>query len=261
MKNHEVVIHSEQEIEGIRQAARKTGETREKLRDLIRPGMSTLDLDRLAGNLIAQTGGSSAFLGYHGFPGQVCISINEEVVHGIGRADRIIMPGDLVSIDVGVSVDSFVGDTAFSVRVGMESGDDGTDELLKVTWQALEAGIEAAQAGAYINDISRAVEKVVTKTGFSVVRDFVGHGCGCHLHEPPEVPNFAQSTRGPRLRPGMVLAIEPMVNRGTHRVVVDRTDGWTVRTCDGEWSAHFEHMVLITKGKPEILTWPKMLLR
>ncbi len=258
-KHRQVTVHSQKEIAGIRAAARKTAEVRERLRGLIRPGVTTLDFDRLAGDLIRATGGESAFAGYHGFPGQICISLNDEVVHGVGRPGRVIAPGDIVSIDVGVRFNGFVGDTALTACAGEVAPSPLAGRLLETTWQALQAGVRAACAGAFVNDISRAVQTVAETAGFSVVRDFVGHGCGCQLHEPPEVPNYAQSKRGPRLRPGMVLAIEPMVNAGTPRVKIDNQDGWTVRTQDGSLSAHFEHMVLITKGKPEILTWPKML--
>lgn len=248
-----VVIHSEPAIAGIRRAAQATAAVLADLAAFVRPGLSTLDVDRRAAELIRRTGGESAFLGYHGFPGWICISLNDEVIHGIGRADRIIVPGDLVSMDVGVRLRGFVGDCARTVCVG--TAPTGIPAaLLQATEESLAAGVAKACAGNYVNDISAAVEAVVRRHGFSVVRDFVGHGCGRELHEPPEVPNFAQSSPGARLVPGMVLAIEPMVNTGTHRVEIDRQDRWTVRTADGGLSAHAEHMVLITRDKPEILT-------
>ncbi len=257
MRSQRYVIHTAPEVEGIRQAASDAAGVRDQLASLIRPGMTTAELDRLAGDLIRQTGGRSAFLDYRGFPGQICVSINSEVVHGIGRLDRVIAPADVVSIDVGTRRGGYVGDTATTVVAGGVEAEP-VQRLLVATRRGLEAGIAAATCGNYVNDIGRAVEAVIDKAGFSVVRDFVGHGCGCELHEPPEVPNFAQErTRGPRLRPGMVLAIEPMVNAGTHRVTID-ADGWTVRTADDQMSAHFEHMVLITTGRPEILTWRKI---
>lgn len=256
MTPRQVIIHSEREIPGIRLAAQAAARVLDELCAAVRPGMSTLELDELAGERIRATGGGSAFLGYHGFPGQICISLNEEVVHGIGRADRVILPGDLVSLDVGVRLDGFIGDNARTLCAGREPS-PGQQALLDATREGLMAGIAAAVNGNFVNDISRAVEQVVVNCGFAVVRDFVGHGCGTALHEAPEVPNFAQRQRGARLQPGMVLAIEPMVNQGTHRVNVDPGDKWTVRTADGALSAHFEHMVLITQDNAEILTWPK----
>jgi methionyl aminopeptidase len=256
MSPRQAVIHTPDEIPGIRAAAQAAAVALRRTCEAVRPGMSTLDLDQLAGQFIRDTGGTSAFHGYHGYPAQICISLNEEVVHGIGSAERIIMPGDLVSLDVGVCLDGFIGDNAYTVCAG---GNPTAEQqaLMDCTRLSLEAGIAAAKNGNYINDISRAIEKVVVDGGFSVVRDFVGHGCGVALHEAPEVPNFAQRSRGPKLQPGMVLAIEPMVNQGTARVSVDPHDKWTVRTADGAISAHFEHMVLITKDNSEILTWPK----
>jgi len=254
-RRRDFVVHSANEIDGIRRACRATAQVRDQLRDAVRPGMTTLMLDQLAGRLIAATGGSSAFNGYRGFPGQICISVNDQVVHGIGRPDRVLTPGDVVSLDVGIRLDGFVGDTAATVCATDHHG-SGVKELLEATRASLLAGIAVARSDNYVNQIGKAVEKAVTAAGFSVVRDFVGHGCGCELHEPPEIPNFATGRRGPRLRPGMVLAIEPMVNAGTGDVKVGE-DGWTVSTADGELSAHFEHMVLITNGEAEILTCPK----
>ena len=251
----QVVIHTEREISGIRKAAAATAGVRDRLAAAIRPGMTTLTIDQLAKGLIQQTGGVSAFHGYRGFPGQVCISLNDEVVHGIGRAERLVGPGDLVKIDVGVRLDGYIGDTAVTVCAGA-CADPAARRLVDATRNALERGIEAARGGGHVGDIGRAVERIVKAAGFSVVRDFVGHGCGCDLHEPPEVPNFESSRKGPRLRPGMVLAIEPMVNMGDAGVLVE-DDRWTVRTVDGSLSAHMEHMVLITDREPEILTWPK----
>lgn len=248
-----VVIHSGPAIEGIRRAAKATATVLAELAAFVRPGISTLAVDRRAAELIGASGGESAFLGYHGFPGTICISLNEEIIHGIGRPDRIIALGDLVSMDVGIRLRGFIGDSARTVCAGMPPSGQAA-ALLRAADEALAAGIAKACSGNYVNDISRAVESVVQRYGFAVVRDFVGHGCGRDLHEPPEVPNFAQHAPGARLVPGMVLAIEPMVNTGTHRVEIDRVDHWTVRTADGGWSAHVEHMVLITHDKPEILT-------
>ncbi|NCC69350.1 MAG: type I methionyl aminopeptidase, partial [Clostridia bacterium] len=212
------VIHREDEIRAIRKAAHAAATVREKLIQLVRPGMTTKNLDDLAGSLIASTGGTSAFLGYRGFPGQICISLNEEVVHGIGSNQRILNEGDLVSLDIGVKLDGGVGDTAKSFCLGRIPAPDES-MLLENTELALMEGIKEAKAGNYVGDISAAVEKVAKKAGLGVVREYVGHGCGTLLHEPPEVPNFVTGNRGPRLVPGMVLAIEPMFNLGTHKVI------------------------------------------
>ena len=251
------VIHTAEEISRIRVAAAATAEVRDQLRELAYPGMTTLELDQLAGRLIADRGGRSAFLGYYGYPGQICISVNEEVVHGIGRADRVLQDTDIVSIDIGVEIDGACGDTALTFGFDEKNMPESTRHLLEHTHKALLAGLAAARAGRYVRDISAAIEQVAKRAGLGVVRDYVGHGCGIKLHEPPEVPNFVSPSRGPRLEPGMVLAVEPMFNQGTFKVVLDRDDGWTVRTRDGSLSAHFEHMVLITEHEPEILTWPK----
>lgn len=249
------VVHSAREVEGIRRVAGVAAAVRDQLATELRPGMSTLELDERAGALIAEAGGASAFLNYRGFPRQVCISIDDVVVHGIGAATQVIRPGQLVSMDVGVRIDGFVGDTATTVCVG-GNPEEAKHRLMEVTRRSLQAGIQAAQCGNTVRDISRAVEQVVEAAHMGVVREFVGHGVGCELHEPPEVPNFTD--RGPtvRLVAGMVLAIEPMVNLGGPNVRVEQ-DGWTVRTTDGSPSAHFEHMVLITHNGPEVLTWPR----
>ncbi len=254
-RDKRVRVHNSREVAGIRVAADKTATVLRQLAEAIVPGMTTLRIDQLASELIRATGGRSAFHNYRGFPGQICISVNDEVVHGIGRAERVICPGDIVSLDVGIQFDGYIGDTATTVCVGAPLGPDVL-KLLAVTQESLDAGIAAARAGLPVNNIGIAVEDVVLRNGFSVVHDFVGHGCGCELHEPPEVANFRTSGRSPIMRPGMVLAIEPMVNAGTADVKVD-ADGWTVRTKDCGLSAHFEHMVLITNKEPEILTWPK----
>ena len=251
------IVHTEEEIIRIRRAAQVTAEVRDKIANSIEAGMSTAQLDEIAAAYIAETGGTSAFLGYCGFPGNICISLNDVVVHGIRSADRIIREGDIVSIYVGVRIDGAVGDTARTVAVGEVSAD--VKRLLAGTVEALDAGIAACRVGNRVGHISSAVEKTAHKHRLGVVRDYVGHGCGIKLHEPPEVPNFSGWGSGVKLEPGMVLAIEPMLNLGTWKVVTDRSDHWTVRTCDGLYSAHFEHMVLITENQPEILTWPKMM--
>jgi methionyl aminopeptidase len=248
------IIHTPEEICGIRRASRAAASVREKLIPIIFPGMTTGAVDSIAASLISSEGGTSAFLGYRGYPGNVCISLNDEVVHGIGSPDRVIKDGDLVSIDIGVCLDGFIGDTAKSFVAGTASKEAAF--LIEITEKALMAGIAAARKNNYVRDISAAVESVAKKAGLGVVREYVGHGCGKQLHEPPEIPNFVSMNRGPRLEPGMTLAIEPMLNIGTHKVLTD-PDRWTVRTFDGKLSAHFEHMALVTEQEPEILTCPK----
>jgi methionyl aminopeptidase len=230
---------------------------RDEIARLAHPGMTTFDLDQLAGQLINATGGRSAFKNYHGYPGNICISVNDVVIHGIGTPDQIITENDIVSIDVGVCIDGAIGDTALTFGFKEFSGE--VKRLLDGTYQSLMDGIAAARCGAFVRDISAAVEKCARRHKLGIVRDFVGHGCGIQLHEAPEVPNYTGWGKGPRLEPGMVLCIEPMLNLGTDSVKVDRKDGWTVRTVDGKLSAHFEHMILITDNEPEILTWPKMM--
>ncbi len=246
------VIHTPEEIVRIRKAAKMAGEAREKIAQCVRPGMSTKELDIIAGEIITGMGGRCAFAGYHGYPANICISLNDEVVHGIARADRFIMPGDDVSVDIGVEYQGGVGDTAKTVFVGNNPSKEILN-LMNATADALEAGIAAALPGNSIRSISAAVQAVAKKRGVAVVRDFVGHGCGTKLHEPPEVPNYITPFKGPTLQPGMVLAIEPMFNLGTYKVFIE-PDQWTVRTADGKMSAHFEHMVLITNDQPEVLT-------
>ena len=246
-------IYKGSDLEGVRVAAQASAHVLQRLCDAVTPGMSTLDLDRLAAEFIKETGGKSAFLNYHGYPAQICCSVNEVVVHGIGRADKVINPGDIVSLDVGVTVGGFTGDNARSVIAGGVST-PLKDKLLEATRSSLEAGIAAAVPGNRVCDIGAAVEKVVKAAGFSVVRDMVGHGCGRKMHEDPQVPNYKLPGFSPELKPGMILAIEPMVNVGTWRITIDKEDGWTVRTADGSLSAHFEHQILITQKEPEVLT-------
>ena len=250
------IIHTEEEICGIRKAAQAAATVKNRLAEMIRPGITTKDVDNMAAAMIASVGGVSAFLGYRGFPGQLCVSLNDEVVHGIGSPDRMIVTGDVVSLDVGVALDGYIGDNAVSVFVGGEP-DTEIARLLRGTEESLAVGIEAAIAGNYVGDISSAVEKVAKRNALGIVREYVGHGCGVNLHEPPEIPNYRTREKGPMLRPGMVLAIEPMLNLGRRNVITEK-DGWTVRTSDGSISAHFEHMVLVTESNPEILTWQKM---
>lgn len=217
------------------------------------PGTTTRDLDDAAADLMAKVGAKSAFLGYKGFPGHICSSVNEEVVHGI-PGKRRIQYGDVVSLDVGIILDGYIGDNATTVAVGVVK--PRTQELLRVTEKALHAAIAQARPGQRVGDISNAVQTLVEAHGFSVVREFVGHGVGRKMHEDPQIPNFGRAREGPKLKPGMTLAIEPMVNGGTYEVQL-LDDGWTVVSADGQPSAHFEHTVLITETEAEILTWPK----
>ncbi|HCE46980.1 MAG TPA: type I methionyl aminopeptidase [Lentisphaeria bacterium] len=249
------VIYQGEDICGIRRASEAAARVRDQLPAMVRPGMSTKEIDNIAAALIHSIGGVSAFLGYRGYPGQICISVNDEVVHGIGRPDRFVNNGDLVSLDIGVNIGGYIGDTAVSFVLG-GTNDPDTLRLLNNTRRALEEGMKAAVAGNYVKNISAAVEKVAKSAKLGIVREYCGHGCGKTLHDPPEIPNYVSFNRGPQLRPGMVLAIEPMLNLGTSKVITE-SDGWTVRTSDGKLSAHFEHMVLITESKPEILTWLK----
>ncbi len=246
-----ITLKRGEDAEGMRLAGRAAAWVLDALRSCIAPGISTFEINRRAGELIKDSGASSAFLGYRGFPGNVCVSVNEEVIHGIGR-DRCLSVGDLVKIDVGVKKGGWIGDTALTVCAGPVS--DLSGRLLLATEAALFEGIKFAKEGCYVGDISAAVEAEVTRHGFSVVRDFVGHGVGRKLHEDPQVPNFGVRGSGVKLRAGMTLAIEPMVNAGGYQVKMLR-DGWTVVTQDGSLSAHFEHTVLVTDGEPEILTW------
>ncbi|OQC13074.1 MAG: Methionine aminopeptidase 1 [Lentisphaerae bacterium ADurb.Bin082] len=256
MVNGKIHLYSQAEVEGVRIAAQASAAVLARLCEAVTPGMSTADLDMLAESFIRETGGKSAFLGYRGYPGHICVSLNDEVVHGIGRPDRIIAGGDLVSLDVGVTIGGYVGDNARTVCAGGQPGELAA-HLMQTTADALQAGIDKARPGNCLNDIGATVERIVKAARFEVVRDMVGHGCGIQMHEPPEVPNYRVPGKSPALLPGMILAIEPMVNAGTWRITVDRKDGWTVRTADGSLSAHFEHQILITENDPEILTWPK----
>jgi methionyl aminopeptidase len=248
-----IPIKSPRELERMRAACAAAAQVLASVAALVQPGRTTAELDAVAGDLIASLGGKSAFLGYRGYPGQVCVSVNEEVVHGIPGSRRI-QYGDIVSIDVGIVLDGYIGDNATTVAVGVV--EPRTAELLQVTAAALQAGIAQARAGNRVGAISQAVQACVEAHGFSPVREFVGHGVGRRMHEEPQIPNFGKRSDGPKLKPGMTLAIEPMINAGTHEVQV-LEDGWTVVTADRQPSAHFEHTVLVTAGEPEILTWQK----
>jgi methionyl aminopeptidase len=244
-----VIIKSPREIEHLKKSNVIVAEVFEKLKEMIVPGVTTKELDQVAEEYILEKGARPAFKGYRGFPATLCISINEEVVHGIPNQRRL-KEGDIVSIDVGVNFIGYFGDAAITLPVG--EIDPEAKRLLEVTERALYIGIEEAKVGNRLFDISYAIQRWVESHGFSVVRDFVGHGIGRDLHEEPQIPNFGSPHQGPRLEKGMVFALEPMVNEGTHQVKV-LSDGWTVVTMDGKRSAHFEHTVAITDGKAEIL--------
>jgi methionyl aminopeptidase len=216
----------------------------------LEPGRTTGEVDEWAGQIINQYGARSAFFGYRKFPGQLCISVNEEVVHGIGGPRRLAY-GDVVKLDVGILLNGWVGDTATTVGLGAIT--PARQKLLERTQASLHAGIQKARNGARLGEISHAVETTVKAAGYSVVKEFVGHGVGRKLHEEPQIPNFGRANSGPILRPGMTLAIEPMVNEGIDEVRIMK-DGWTAVTADRRDSAHFEHVILITEGEPEILT-------
>ena len=250
-KRHKIKIKTPHEIGRMRAA----GETASKiLMELVKatePGRTTLEIDQLAKELMKQNDCKSAFLGYRGFKGQICISVNEEVVHGIG-GPRKIQPGDVVKLDVGIVKSGWIGDNAITVAVGEIP--EETRRLLIATEESLFAAINRARSGERLADLCGAVEEYVRPMGFTVVREFVGHGVGRDLHEEPQVPNYRPQGKSPILQPGMILAIEPMVNAGTASIrILD--DGWTVITTDGKPSAHFEHTVLVTEGEPELLTW------
>jgi methionyl aminopeptidase len=246
-----IVCRSKSELERMREAGRLVGEVLTALAAHVAPGVSTGDLDALAEKRILQSGATPAFKGYHGYPASICVSINEEVIHGIPSGRRLLREGDIVSIDVGASLDGYFGDSAVTLPVGQVSETAAT--LLRVTEEALFKAIERVRPGGRVSDIGHAVQRHIEAYGFSVVREFVGHGIGQRMHEEPQIPNYGEPGRGPRLIEGMVLAIEPMVNAGKAAVKV-LADGWTAVTRDGSPSAHFEHTVAVTAGEPWILT-------
>lgn len=247
-----IQLKSAREIELMAQGGRILSLTLQKLRESVRPGVSTAELDAIAESFIrSHDGATPAFKGLYGFPGSICTSINDEIVHGIPSKKRVLRDGDVISLDVGVGYKGFFTDSAITVAVGHI--DPATEKLLKVTEQALEAGIAAARIGNHIGDIGAAVQAVVEAAGFSVVRDLVGHGIGVEFHEEPQVPNYGKPKRREKLVPGLTVAIEPMVNAGgpATRTLQDR---WTIVTADGSRSAHFEHTVAITEDGPKVLT-------
>lgn len=245
-----IPIKREHEIEAMRLSGAVAATILEELKNLVAPGVSTREIDQAAADLMSRYNVKSAFLGYRKFPGYICIGINEEVVHGIGSSRRI-QYGDIVKIDVGIICNGWVGDTATTVPVGEIPL--ATQKLLTATEEALYIGIAAARPGARIGDISHAIETYIKKHQFSIVKDFVGHGVGRHIHEEPQVPNFGRKKTGPILKPGMTIAIEPMVNMGRSDIRI-LADGWTAVTKDNQPSAHYEHTIAITHGEAEILT-------
>jgi methionyl aminopeptidase len=248
-----IILKTERDLEAMRPACEVASTILEEVGGFIQPGVTTREVDDFAAERMREHGCKSAFLNYRKFPRQICISVNEEVVHGLGGPRRLEF-GDIVSLDIGVMYHAYIGDTAKTVAVG--GCGVAAQRLMDVTEQALYEGIAKALPGNRVVDISRAVQQYVESNGYSIVREFVGHGVGRTVHEEPQVPNYVEDGKAsPKLRPGMTLAIEPMVNAGAAQVVVLK-DGWTVATKDGQLSAHFEHTVLITEAEPEILTWP-----
>jgi methionyl aminopeptidase len=245
-----IVCRSQAEIDKLRRVNQLVARILAELRQTAAPGVTTQDLDVLAEARVREAGAEPAFKGYHGYPATVCVSANEQVVHGI-PSSRVLIDGDILSIDMGAKLDGFFGDCAVTVAIGKVSPE--ASSLLKVTEEALFQGIDAVKPGARVSDIGAAVQRHVEAHGFSVVREFVGHGIGTALHEEPQVANYGPPGRGPRLAEGMVLAIEPMVNAGQPAVKV-LSDGWTAVTRDGSLSAHFEHSVVVTRDGCEILT-------
>lgn len=248
-----VSIKSAREIELMRESCRLLAIVHDELGKAIRPGMSTYEVDALGEKLIRECGGIPNFLHYNGYPASICVSVNDEVVHGIPKKERILQEGDIVSLDAGLIYKGYHSDAARTYAVGKISAE--AQKLIDVTKQSFFEGIKMAKAGNHLYDISNAIDAYVSQFGYGIVQDLVGHGIGTALHEDPQIPNFAQRRRGLKLMPGMTLAIEPMINMG--RCDVEwLEDDWTVVTEDGSLSAHYENTVLITEGEPEILTLP-----
>ncbi|MDR1101212.1 MAG: type I methionyl aminopeptidase [Clostridiales bacterium] len=246
-----IYIKSNEEIQIMRQAGRICAQAHEAVRNAVREGVSTMELSLMVEELIRAAGATPSFKGYQGFPEAACISVNDEIIHGIPSKRRILREGDIVSVDIGVCFRGFHGDAARTHGVGEISVEAA--ELIEVTRNSFRAGMDNAREGNRVQDVSRAVEAVAQAAGCGVVRSFVGHGVGRELHEDPEVPNYDNGHKGPRLYAGMTIAIEPMVNRGSDEVVT-LDDGWTVVTRDGKWSAHHENTILVTKDDPIVLT-------
>ena len=249
-----ITLKSPHEIELMRRAGKITAAARALAGEMVKPGVTTREIDRAVEQFIRKNGAVPSFLNYHGYPGSACISVNDEVIHGI-PGNRVLKEGDIVSVDVGAYIGGFHGDCAATFACGEISPE--AQRLIDVTRESFFRGIACAREGKRLFDISAAVQEYVEANGFTVVREFVGHGIGRQLHESPEVPNYGTAGRGPRLLRGMTLAIEPMVNAGTASIR-QMGDGWTVKTLDGKLSAHYENTILITDGEPEILTAPAL---
>ena len=246
-----IVLRTAKEIDMMRKACQISAEALQLAGEAVRPGITTYEIDQIAYRYIKKQGAEPNFLNYNGFPATACISINDEVIHGIPSKKRVLMEGDIVSIDLGAKVNGYNGDNAATFACGNIS--DEAKRLCDTTRESLYKGIEQAVAGNRIGDIAFAIQSYCEERGFSVVREYTGHGVGTHLHEDPSVPNYGTAGRGQRLLPGMTIAIEPMINLGS-KAIKCLPDGWTVKTLDGKLSAHFEHTIAITKGEPIILT-------
>jgi methionyl aminopeptidase len=246
-----IVLRTAKEIDMMRKACQISAEALQIAGEAVKPGVTTYEIDQIAYRYIKKQGAEPNFLNYNGFPATACISINDEVIHGIPSKNRVLKEGDIVSIDLGAKVNGYNGDNAATFACGNIS--DEAKRLCDTTRESLYLGIEQAIAGNRIGDIAFAIQSYCEERGFSVVREFTGHGIGTHLHEDPSVPNYGTAGRGQRLLPGMIIAIEPMINMGS-KAIKCLPDGWTVKTLDGKLSAHFEHTIAITKGEPMILT-------
>jgi len=246
-----IILKSLQEIAKIRNASLIVADVLEHISSIIRPGISTQDLDEIAERLILAAGAKPAFKGYRGYPKTLCTSLNNEVIHGIPSKDVVLKQGDIISIDVGAITEGFYGDAAITLPVGTIT--PAAERLIRATEESLARGIAQAKPGNHLSDISHAVQSYVESRGYSVVREFVGHGLGRNMHEDPQIPNFGDRGKGPRLKAGMVLAVEPMVNAGVSATVV-KEDNWTAVTADGSLSAHFEHTIAVMPDGPWILT-------
>ena len=247
-----ITLKSPHEIELMRRAGKITAAARALAGEMVKPGVTTQEIDRAVEHFIRKQGAVPSFLHYQGYPASVCISVNDEIIHGI-PGSRVLQEGDIVSCDVGAYIGGFHGDCAATFPCGRISPE--AQNLIDVTRQSFFEGIRFAKEGCRLYDISAAIQAYVEEHGFSIVREYVGHGVGTQMHEAPEIPNYGHPGRGPRLLRGMTLAIEPMVNAGT-AAIRQMPDGWTVRTADGKWAAHYENTILITDGEPEILTAP-----
>lgn len=246
-----IIIKSHREIELMKEAGRILAITHEEIRKIIKPGISTYDIDKLGEEVIRSYGCIPSFLNYNGYPASICTSVNDEVVHGIPSKDRILQEGDIISLDAGVIYNGYHSDSARTYPVGKVS--EKAERLMKVTKESFFEGLKMCRDGNHVNDISKAVFDYITARGYSAVRDLVGHGVGANLHEAPEVPNFTRPRKGPKLKAGMTIAVEPMINIGTYEVEwLD--DDWTVVTADGELSSHYENTILITEGDPVVLS-------